>query len=55
MTPEEEARHQIDAMLKASGWDVQSKDAVNLSATRGVAVCELSFANGERLAARLAA
>ncbi len=47
MTPEEKARQTIDAMLKASGWDVQSKDAVNLSAARGVAVRELSFRTGE--------
>jgi type I restriction enzyme R subunit len=41
MNPEEKARQRIDAMLTASGWEVQSKDAVNLSAARGVAVCEL--------------
>src|ERR1035438_5469205 len=47
MTPEEKAREQIDAMLKASGWAVQTKDKINLSAARGVAVCELSFVTGE--------
>ena len=47
MTPEEKARQRIDAMLTASGWAVQTKDAINLSASRGVAVCELSFATGE--------
>src|SRR5882757_3675539 len=47
MTPEEKARQQIDAMLVASGWAVQTKDRINLSAARGVAVCELSFATGE--------
>jgi len=47
MTPEEKARQQIDAMLTASGWEVQSKDVVNLSAARGVAVRELSFTTGE--------
>ena len=47
MTPEEKARQQIDAMLTASGWAVQTKDRINLSASRGVAVCELSFATGE--------
>jgi type I site-specific restriction endonuclease len=47
MNPEEKARREMDAMLKASGWDVQSKGAVNLSAARGVAICELSFATGE--------
>src|SRR3989442_5198223 len=47
MTPEEEARQRIDAMLVASGWIVQTKDKINLSAARGVAICELSFATGE--------
>jgi type I restriction enzyme R subunit len=47
MTPEELARKNIDAMLEASGWAVQSKDAVNLAAARGVAVEELSFKTGE--------
>lgn len=46
LTPEQRARETIDAMLAASGWAVQSKDAVNLSASRGVAICELSFATG---------
>ena len=44
MTPEEKAREQIDAQLTASGWAVQTKDRINLSAARGVAICELSFA-----------
>ena len=47
MTPEEKAREQIDAMLTASGWVVQTKDKINLSAARGVAIGELSFATGE--------
>jgi len=47
MTPEEKAREKIDAMLVASGWAVQTKDNINLSASRGVAICELSFATGE--------
>ena len=47
MTPEERARQQIDAMLAASGWAVQARDRINLSASPGVAVCELSFATGE--------
>jgi type I restriction enzyme, R subunit len=47
MTPEEKAREKIDAMLAASGWVVQTKDNINLSAARGVALCELSFATGE--------
>src|SRR6266576_1279458 len=47
MTPEEKARQHIDTMLAASGWVVQPKDKINLSAARGVAICELSFATGE--------
>src|ERR1043166_2018188 len=46
-TPEEKAREQIDAKLIAAGWVIQSKDSINLSASRGVAICELSFATGE--------
>ena len=34
-------------MLGASGWVVQTKDRINLSASCGVVVCELSFATGE--------
>lgn len=45
-TSEQRARETIDVMLAASGWSVQAKDAVNLGAARGVAVCELSFATG---------
>jgi len=47
MTPEEKARQEIDAKLIAAGWVIQSKDSINLSASRGVAICELSFATGE--------
>jgi type I restriction enzyme R subunit len=47
MTPEQQAREKIDAQLLASGWAVQTKDKINLSASRGVAICELSFATGE--------
>ena len=47
MTPEENARQEIDAQLTASGWVVQTKDKINLAASRGVAICELSFVTGE--------
>jgi type I restriction enzyme, R subunit len=47
LTPEQRARQQIDAMLTASGWTVQTRDRVNLSASRGVAIAELSFKTGE--------
>jgi type I restriction enzyme, R subunit len=46
-TPEEKAREQIDKMLAACGWVIQSKASINLSAARGVAICELTFATGE--------
>jgi type I restriction enzyme R subunit len=38
--PEQLARDQIDLMLREAGWEVQSKNKVNLSATKGVAVRE---------------
>jgi hypothetical protein len=47
MTPEKKARQEIDAQLVAAGWVVQTKANANLSARRGVAICELSFATGE--------
>lgn len=47
MTPEEQARIEIDAQLTASGWLVQTRDKINLSAGRGVAIGELSFDSGE--------
>jgi len=46
-TPEELAREKIDALLSQSGWTVQAKNAANLSASRGVALRELSFKTGE--------
>jgi type I restriction enzyme R subunit len=46
-TPEELARQEIDALLGPCGWVVQDKNAVNLAASRGVAVRELSFKTGE--------
>jgi hypothetical protein len=47
LTPEDQARENIDRLLTQSGWAVQDKNAVNLSAERGVAVRELSFKTGE--------
>jgi type I restriction enzyme, R subunit len=38
--PEQPARAQIDRLLQAAGWAVQSVDAVNLRASRGVATRE---------------
>jgi type I restriction enzyme R subunit len=45
-TPEERARVKIDAALEAAGWVVQDRDAMNLSAGRGVAVREFKLAQG---------
>src|SRR2546430_12140365 len=40
LTPEAQARIDIDKMLDLAGWVVQDSDAVNLAADRGVAVRE---------------
>ncbi len=45
--PEDQARENIDALLDRCGWQVQDKSSVNLQASRGVAVRELSFKTGE--------
>jgi type I restriction enzyme, R subunit len=45
--PEDQARENIDTLLTRCGWVVQDKNAVNLSASRGVAVRELTFKTGE--------
>jgi type I restriction enzyme R subunit len=42
--PADHTRTQIDASLAAAGWIVQSRDAMDLDAGLGVAVCELSTA-----------
>lgn len=46
MTPEHQARQQIDAQLTACGWTVQDKSVVNLSASRGIAIREVSLKHG---------
>jgi type I restriction enzyme R subunit len=46
-TPEELARQNIDAQLKACGWEVQDRNAINLYAGRGVAVREFPTEGGE--------
>jgi len=40
MTPEAEARRQIDIKLAAAGWVIQNWKQINLAASRGVAVRE---------------
>jgi type I restriction enzyme R subunit len=46
LTPEQEAREQIDALLEDAGWSVQSLDQANLNASRGVAVAEFHLDTG---------
>ena len=37
-TPEDKARLKIDADLRSAGWLVQNRDALDLTAGRGIAV-----------------
>ena len=46
MTPEAQARVRIDELLTLAGWRVQDAKAVNLYASRGVAVRELPMKAG---------
>ena len=46
MTPEQEARLNIDNLLEQAGWSVQNTSAVNLYAASGVAVREFSLKSG---------
>ena len=39
-TPEQIARDEIDTQLENAGWHVQSKNQIDLSSTKGVAVRE---------------
>jgi len=44
--PEQKARRDIDRQLQAAGWTVQSREAANLGAARGVAVEEFPLTTG---------
>ena len=46
MTPEQEAREEIDDQLHQTGWAVQSADEMDISAARGVAVREFPLETG---------
>ena len=46
MTPERSARHRIDVMLTASGWDVQDYKAGDFSAGRGIVLREVPLTTG---------
>lgn len=45
-TPEQKSRREIDAKLTASGWIVQDRDDLDLSACRGIAVREFPMKSG---------
>ena len=45
-TPEQKARREIDAKLIASGWLVQDRDDLDLTAGRGIAVREFPMKSG---------
>lgn len=46
MTPEQEARQQIDKQLRDAGWAIQDMNELNPSANVGVAVREFPMENG---------
>ncbi|WP_434154688.1 hypothetical protein [Pseudomonas sp. JZ134] len=46
MTPESEARQQIDQKLQQAGWVIQDVKQLNLGAARGVAVREFPTDSG---------
>ena len=45
-TPEQRARANIDRLLEQAGWSVQDVAALNVHATRGVAVREFPLMHG---------
>ena len=45
-TPEQKARREIDAKLTASGWLVNNRDELDITAGRGVAVREFTMKSG---------
>jgi type I restriction enzyme R subunit len=46
LTPEQQARVEIDRQLEQCGWTVQSREAMNITAALGVAVREFPLATG---------
>jgi type I restriction enzyme, R subunit len=46
MTPEQQARQNIDAQLLASGWLIQDYAKMDLSAGRGIAIREVPLKSG---------
>jgi type I restriction enzyme R subunit len=50
LSPEQEAREEIDRHLVEAGWVVQNREDINLSAARGVAIREFKMADGHGFA-----
>ena len=50
LTPEQQAREEIDKVLVEAGWIVQDRDEMNLAAGLGVAVREFRMAPGHGFA-----
>ena len=46
LTPEQQARENIDAMLTASGWVIQDYTRFNPGAARGIALREVPLNSG---------
>ena len=47
MTPEDQARQQVDQQLEACGWTIQDRKEMNIYAALGVAVREFPLDVGE--------
>jgi type I restriction enzyme, R subunit len=45
-TPEARAREKIDKLLTSAGWIVQARNETNVSAGRGVTICEFPLKRG---------
>ena len=50
MTPEQEARAEIDRLLAAAGWSVQTRDETDLTVAQGIAICEYPLKKGHGFA-----
>jgi type I restriction enzyme R subunit len=46
LSPEQEARQEIDTLLAVAGWIVQDRNQINLSAGRGIAIREFKMTDG---------
>ena len=46
LTPEQQARTNIDRLLEQAGWEVQNLSSLNVHAARGVAVREFPLLSG---------